>query len=261
MSRVSRGSSASCSSTTKTSSSNGRSGTLQISAIASTRSTTSRPTGRGRSCARSRVSLTIWTCAASTMRDSRIGFSSRMPAPRPGCSASTATSSTTLRDSRVFASSYSGVPTTMHSRSASNVLNCIRARSRRRNGRGLPVPAFAVDHEALQLRGDRLVDRRRRRAAARRDDRVPPGYDERSVDNIGERLSWDETPLRCLHACFLRRSTADEEPSGAPTGRPILEETTLHDRSWKGTVKRSLRRRHHLRYRPGRARSTCAATS
>ena len=31
-----------------------------------------------------------------------------------------------------------------------------------------------------------------------------PGFDEGSVDNIGERLSWDETPLRCLHLCFLR---------------------------------------------------------
>jgi hypothetical protein len=70
-----------------------------------------------------------------------------------------------------------------------------------------------------------------------------PGYDERAVDNIGERVSWDESPLRCLHVCFLRRSTVDPEPSGSPAGRPILEETTLHDRSWRGALKRRLRGR------------------
>ena len=70
-----------------------------------------------------------------------------------------------------------------------------------------------------------------------------PGYEEGSVDNIGERLSWDETPLRCLHACFLRRSSGDPEPSAEPVGRPILEETGMQDRGWRGRLKRRLRRR------------------
>jgi len=69
------------------------------------------------------------------------------------------------------------------------------------------------------------------------------GYDERSVDNIGERLTWEETPLRCLHTCFLRRSSSDVETAGAPAGRPILEETAMHDRTWRGAAKRRLRRR------------------
>ena len=68
-----------------------------------------------------------------------------------------------------------------------------------------------------------------------------PGYDERSVDNIGERLSWDETPLRCLHATFLRRSSADPE-EGQGILRPILEESVMHDRSLRGRLKRRLRR-------------------
>jgi glycosyl transferase family 2 len=65
------------------------------------------------------------------------------------------------------------------------------------------------------------------------------GYDERAVENIGERLSWDESPLRCLHACFLQRSTSDRQTGEA---RPILEHTGMHDRSWRGAVKRRLRR-------------------
>jgi hypothetical protein len=68
-----------------------------------------------------------------------------------------------------------------------------------------------------------------------------PGYDDRSVDNLGERLAWDETPLRCLHACFLRRSSG--EPDGGEWARPILEETGLQDRSLRGAVKRLARLR------------------
>jgi hypothetical protein len=69
-----------------------------------------------------------------------------------------------------------------------------------------------------------------------------PGYDHTSVDNIGDRLSWDETPLRCLHATFLRRSSADPEHE-QPVLRPILMESAMQDRSWRGGLKRFLRRR------------------
>jgi hypothetical protein len=68
------------------------------------------------------------------------------------------------------------------------------------------------------------------------------GYDERAVDNIGERMSWDETPVRCLHLCFLPRSTEDPDTSEVQP-RPILEETGMQDRGWIGTLKRRLRRR------------------
>jgi hypothetical protein len=67
-----------------------------------------------------------------------------------------------------------------------------------------------------------------------------PGFDERSVDNIGERLSWDETPLRCLHATFMRRSSAEPEEE-QPKLRPILEESAMHDLRWRGRLKRLLR--------------------
>ena len=69
-----------------------------------------------------------------------------------------------------------------------------------------------------------------------------PGYDDSSVDNIADRLSWEETPLRCLHATFLRRSSADPE-DGQQVLRPILEESAMQDRSWLGGLKRVVRRR------------------
>ena len=125
---------------------------------------------------------------------------------------------------------------------ASNVLNCVRLDRERLTAEGYPSPPSRsitklYNFAALEswpgdgserLHGGRPVFR--------------SGYDERAVDNIGERLSWDETPLRCLHACFLRRSSAEPEPS-EPAGRPILEETSMQDRSWRGVVKRRLLRR------------------
>jgi Glycosyl transferase family 2 len=69
-----------------------------------------------------------------------------------------------------------------------------------------------------------------------------PGYGHDSVANIGDRLSWDETPLRCLHVTFLRRSSSDPEQE-QPVLRPILMESAMQDRSWRGGLKRFLRRR------------------
>jgi glycosyltransferase involved in cell wall biosynthesis len=125
---------------------------------------------------------------------------------------------------------------------ASNVLNCIALDLEARRASGYLSPPSrsitklynfgAIDSwagdGAERLHGGKVAFR--------------PGYGERNVDNIGERLTWDETPLRCLHACFLRRSSADPEPSGPPAGRPILEETGMQDRSWVGRLKRTLRR-------------------
>ena len=67
------------------------------------------------------------------------------------------------------------------------------------------------------------------------------GYDESAIENIGERVPWEETPLRCLHACFLQRSTEEDLRTGAHAGRPILEETGMQDRSVRGRLKRRLR--------------------
>lgn len=36
-----------------------------------------------------------------------------------------------------------------------------------------------------------------------------PGYDRDSIGVLGERATWEESPLRCLHVCFLRRSSLD----------------------------------------------------
>jgi hypothetical protein len=123
---------------------------------------------------------------------------------------------------------------------ASNVVNCVELDRDRRTATGYPSPPSRsitklYNFAALESWGGDGAERLHGGTPVFR-----PGHDERSVDNIGERMSWDETPLRCLHMCFLPRSSLD---GGRPTVRPILEETTLHDRTWRGAFKRKVRRR------------------
>ena len=152
--------------------------------------------------------------------------------------------------------------TATSSRSPRTSLNCVALDREARYRHRLPLAALAVDHEALQLRRDRVVggdgaERLHGGTIVFRD-----GYDESAVDNIGERLSWDETPLRCLHACFLRRSSGDPEAHGASRGRPILEETGDAGPRLRGCDSKRLCAGSPRRQRPpGSWRSTCAATS
>jgi hypothetical protein len=120
---------------------------------------------------------------------------------------------------------------------ASNVLNCVELDSATAKGY-LSPPSRSI----TKLYNFAALESWRGDGAERLHGGAPvfrAGYDERSVDNIGENLSWDDSPLRCLHVCFLPRSSTDE----GPTIRPILEETTMHDRSWVGALKRRLRGR------------------
>jgi hypothetical protein len=126
---------------------------------------------------------------------------------------------------------------------ASNVLNCVELDGERRTATGyLSPPSRSItklyNFGAIESwRGDG-AERLHGGTIAFRE-----GYDESAVDNIGERVSWEETPLRCLHACFLRRSTQEPQHAGSPAGRPILEETGMQDRSARGRLKRFLRGR------------------
>jgi glycosyltransferase involved in cell wall biosynthesis len=64
-----------------------------------------------------------------------------------------------------------------------------------------------------------------------------PGYDWDSMRYLSEATEWDDDPLRCLHVCFLRRSSQDED--GAP--RKNVNETGEYDRSLLGALKRKFK--------------------
>ena len=65
-----------------------------------------------------------------------------------------------------------------------------------------------------------------------------PGYDWQAVDRLYERFAWDASPLRCLHACFLRRSSLD----GEDVVRHNLGELGEYRRGALGTAERVARR-------------------
>jgi len=67
-----------------------------------------------------------------------------------------------------------------------------------------------------------------------------PGWHWESVCNLGERHGWEESPLRCLHACFLRRSSLDAGQDGSVV-RLNIGEARTHRRDAIGRLARVVR--------------------
>jgi len=67
-----------------------------------------------------------------------------------------------------------------------------------------------------------------------------PGRHWESRADLADSTGWDTDPLRCLHLCFLRRSST-EAASGAGA-RENLDESGAYDRSPVGAVVRLIRR-------------------
>ena len=67
-----------------------------------------------------------------------------------------------------------------------------------------------------------------------------PGQHWESRRDLADGTTWDRDPLRCLHVCFLRRSSG--EASDVRGGRTNLDESGEYDRSPLGTLRRLVRR-------------------
>jgi glycosyltransferase involved in cell wall biosynthesis len=65
-----------------------------------------------------------------------------------------------------------------------------------------------------------------------------PGQHWESRKDLADRTTWESDPLRCLHVCFLPRTSRD-----AGRVRPNLDESGEYDRGPVGTLKRLLRPR------------------
>ena len=64
-----------------------------------------------------------------------------------------------------------------------------------------------------------------------------PGYDEQMKRQLQNEYNWEESPLRCLHLCFVSRSSLDDPGSGS---RENIMET--YEGGWTNRVKRFLRK-------------------
>jgi hypothetical protein len=65
------------------------------------------------------------------------------------------------------------------------------------------------------------------------------GYHWECRRDIADGTTWAGDPLRCLHVCFLRRSSRDQDDGGR--GRTSLAESGAFDRGPVGSFKRLLR--------------------
>jgi hypothetical protein len=66
-----------------------------------------------------------------------------------------------------------------------------------------------------------------------------PGYHWESRRDLADDTTWETDPLRCLHVCFLPRSTRDAARAGE--GRRSLAESREFDRGLVGSLKRLVR--------------------
>lgn len=69
--------------------------------------------------------------------------------------------------------------------------------------------------------------------------RFQNGFDDGMKWNFQESLGWDESPLRCLHLCFLRRSSRDSDGRGLTVRENIME---LHRGGISGWLRRAINR-------------------
>jgi hypothetical protein len=67
-----------------------------------------------------------------------------------------------------------------------------------------------------------------------------PGYHWESRRDLADTAEWETDPLRCLHVCFLRRSSG--EPASEWVPRRNLDESREFDRGPLGSLKRAVRR-------------------
>jgi glycosyltransferase involved in cell wall biosynthesis len=102
----------------------------------------------------------------------------------------------------------------------SNVLNCVRLDRERATASGYLSPPSRSITKLFNFAAFDSWTRCYRQYAHDGDIAFRPGFGETSTVNLGERFSWEESPLRCLHVCFLRRSSLDP-PGGAARPSPI----------------------------------------
>ncbi|MGZ4397935.1 MAG: glycosyltransferase family 2 protein [Gaiellaceae bacterium] len=72
---------------------------------------------------------------------------------------------------------------------------------------------------------------------------LKPGFETSAAVDLNALHGWDDDPLRCLHVCFVRRSSRDREVDGLEVARPTMKEVGIVRRGVLATVSRRLRRR------------------
>ena len=100
----------------------------------------------------------------------------------------------------------------------SNVLNCTRLDRDERRAEGFLSPPSRSITKLFNCAAFDSWTRCYRQYMHDGEIEFRPGYNRETIVHLGERNDWEESRLRCLHVCFLRRSSLDSA-DGYPEGR------------------------------------------
>jgi hypothetical protein len=115
----------------------------------------------------------------------------------------------------------------------SNALHAVELDEQRQMARGYmspPAPSMVKLHNFALI--ESWDGRHAERLHGTDGLRFKPGREARKLE-LGRRYSWDESPLRCLHVCFLSRSSRDRDGRARPNIRDRNEPARLPLRAWR----------------------------
>jgi glycosyltransferase involved in cell wall biosynthesis len=106
-----------------------------------------------------------------------------------------------------------------------NVLNCVRIDEAAKIASGYQAPPCRSMTKLYNFAAVESLDPEAPQRLMGRNDQFKPGFDIMSRYELYKTMGWEEAQFRCLHACFLRRSTVEKS---APPGRENLTEMNKH---------------------------------
>jgi hypothetical protein len=116
-----------------------------------------------------------------------------------------------------------------------NVLNCVRLDLAAKIASGYHAPPCRSMTKLYNFAAIESLDPEAPQRLMGRHDKFKPGFDIMRRHELYKTLSWDDAQFRCLHACFLPRSSVEKE---AVVARENLTELNKH--SALGWLKRRL---------------------
>lgn len=96
-----------------------------------------------------------------------------------------------------------------------NVLNCVSVNAGSNEAAGHLAPPCRSMTKLYNLNAIKSWDGAVTHVFANGTIKFKPGYDASMRLNLHEQVSWDEADFRCLHLCFMPRSSLDSNKAGA----------------------------------------------
>ncbi|MGV3531521.1 MAG: glycosyltransferase family 2 protein [Chthoniobacteraceae bacterium] len=123
-----------------------------------------------------------------------------------------------------------------------NVVNCVEIDETSRTARGYLAPPCRSMTKLYNFAAVTRLDPDSPQRLMGRNNVFAPGYHEGLRHEVYKQVSWEEASFRCLHACFLPRSSRQ---TGDPRGRENITEMRKHSpliwlrRQWARAIGRS----------------------